>query len=99
MTLPLEAKKWLLNERKHQQQEDDKMKKSLALSKYTAVPNGKEIRNSDMPNQFARVKNIAKGENEIKENTSQSHDFVDEFDDEFLEEVIKIQVFIKQMKM
>jgi hypothetical protein len=38
MTLPLEAKKWLLNERKHQQQEDDKMKKSLALSKSTAVP-------------------------------------------------------------
>jgi hypothetical protein len=32
MTLPLEAKKWLLNKRKFQQQEDDKMKKSLALS-------------------------------------------------------------------
>jgi hypothetical protein len=30
MTLPLEAKKCLLNERKLQQQEDDKMKKSLA---------------------------------------------------------------------
>jgi hypothetical protein len=28
MALPLEAKKWLLNERKRQQQEDDKMKKS-----------------------------------------------------------------------
>jgi hypothetical protein len=28
MNLPLEAKKWLLNERKRQQQEDDKMKKS-----------------------------------------------------------------------
>jgi hypothetical protein len=27
MTLPLEAKKWLLNERKRQQQEDDNMKK------------------------------------------------------------------------
>jgi hypothetical protein len=32
MTLPLEAKKWLLNERKRQQQEDDKMKKSQSLS-------------------------------------------------------------------
>jgi hypothetical protein len=31
MTLPLESKKWLLNERKRLQQEDDKMKKSLAL--------------------------------------------------------------------
>jgi hypothetical protein len=27
MTLPLEAEKWLLNERKRPQQEDDKMKK------------------------------------------------------------------------
>jgi hypothetical protein len=41
MNLPLEANKWLLNERKRQQQEDDKMKKSLALSKSTAVPNDK----------------------------------------------------------
>jgi hypothetical protein len=39
MTLPLEAKKWILNERKYQQQEDDKMKKSLALSKSTASYN------------------------------------------------------------
>jgi hypothetical protein len=30
MTLPLESKKWLLNERKLQQQQDDKMKKSVA---------------------------------------------------------------------
>jgi hypothetical protein len=29
MTLPLEAKKWLLNERKYQQQEDQKIKKTL----------------------------------------------------------------------
>jgi hypothetical protein len=56
MTLPLESKKWLLNERKSQQQEDDKMKKSLALSKSTAVPNDKDSNNSDMPNQYARVK-------------------------------------------
>jgi hypothetical protein len=50
MTLPLEAKKWLLNEIKRQQQEDDKMKKSLALSKSTAVPNDKETCNAHMPN-------------------------------------------------
>jgi hypothetical protein len=60
MTLPLESKKWLLNERKRQQQEDYKMKKSLALSKSTAVPNDKETSNSNMPNQYARVKNVAK---------------------------------------
>jgi hypothetical protein len=62
MTLPLEAKKWLLNETKRQQQEDDKMNKSLALSKSTAVPNDKERYNSNMPNQYARVKNVARGE-------------------------------------
>jgi hypothetical protein len=76
MTLPLEAKKWLLNGRKRQQQEDDKMKKSLALSKSTAVPNGKDTNNSDMPNQYARVKNVAKGEDIIKENTDQTNGFV-----------------------
>jgi hypothetical protein len=56
MTLPLEAKKWLLNESKRQQQEDDKMKKSLPLSKFTDVPNEHETNNSNMPNQYARVK-------------------------------------------
>jgi hypothetical protein len=30
MNISLEAKKWLLNERKRHQQEDDKMKKSLS---------------------------------------------------------------------
>jgi hypothetical protein len=85
MTQPLEAKKWLLNERKCQQQEDDKMKKSLDLSKSTAVPNDKDTNNSDFPNQYARVKNIAKGEDVIKDNTDQTYAFVDEF----LEEEMK----------
>jgi hypothetical protein len=87
MTLPLEAKKWLLNERKRQKQEDDKMKKSLASSKSTAVPNDKKTNNSKMPNQFSRVKNLAKGEDIIKENTDQTYAFVDS--DEFLEEAMK----------
>jgi hypothetical protein len=82
MTLPLEAKTWLLNERKCQQQEDDKMKKSLALSKVIAIPNDKETRNSNMPNQYARVKNVAKGEDVIKQNTDRTYAFVDEFLDE-----------------
>jgi hypothetical protein len=46
MILPLEAKGWLLNERKRQQQEDEKMKKSLALSKSTAVTNDKDTNNA-----------------------------------------------------
>jgi hypothetical protein len=94
MTLLLEAKMWLLNERKLQQQEDDKMKKSLALSKSIAVPNDKETNNaniketsnSSMPNQYARVKNITKGEDVIKDNTDQIYAFVDEF----IEEAMKI---------
>jgi hypothetical protein len=61
MTLPLEAQKRLLNERKRQQQEDDKIKKSLALSKSTAVSNDKETSNTHMPNQCATLKNVAKG--------------------------------------
>jgi hypothetical protein len=74
-----------LNDRKRQQQEDDKMKKSLALSKSTAVPNDKETNNSNLPNEYARVKNVAKGEDVIKENTDQTYAFVDEF----LEEAMK----------
>jgi hypothetical protein len=85
MSPPLEAKKRLLNERISQQQEDDKMKKSLALSKSTAVPNDKDTNNSNMPNQYARVKNVAKGEDVIKDDTDQTYDFADEF----LEEAMK----------
>jgi hypothetical protein len=51
MTLPLEAKKWLLNERERQQQEDDKMKKSLAISKSTCTLKYKETINSNLSNQ------------------------------------------------
>jgi hypothetical protein len=79
MTLPLEAKKWLLNERKRQQQEDEKTKKSLALSKSITLPNDKDTSNSNMPNQFAKVKNVVKGEDVIKDNTDQTYAFIDEF--------------------
>jgi hypothetical protein len=74
-----------LNERKRQQHEDDKMKKSLALSKSIGVSNDKETNNSSMPNKYARVKNVAKGHDVIKDNTDQTYDFVDEF----LEEAMK----------
>jgi hypothetical protein len=37
------------------------MKKSLALSKSTALPNDKDTNNSNLPNEYARVKNVAKG--------------------------------------
>jgi hypothetical protein len=50
------VRKWLLHERKRQQQEDDKMNKSLALFESIAVSNDKETSNSNMPNQYANVK-------------------------------------------
>jgi hypothetical protein len=55
------------------------MKKSLDLSKSTAVPNDKDTNNSKTSNQYARVKNLAKEEDVIKENTDQIYAFVDEF--------------------
>jgi hypothetical protein len=61
------------------------MKKSLALSKSTAVPNDKDTNNSNMPHQYARDRNVAKGKEVIKDNTDQTYAFVDEF----LEEAMK----------
>jgi hypothetical protein len=48
-----------------------------------------------MPNQYTRVKNVSKEEDVIKENTDQTYAFVDEF----LEESIKNQINMKQMKV
>jgi hypothetical protein len=61
------------------------MKKSLALSKSTAISNDKETSNSNMPNQYARMENVATGEDVIKDITHQTYAFVDEF----LEETMK----------
>ena len=92
MTLPLEAKKWLLNERKRQQQEDDKMKKSSnPISKdndkfKSSGQNGSNSSsNTNMPNQYAKVKNAVKGEEDIQDQTTDTYGFVDEF----LEDAIK----------
>jgi hypothetical protein len=63
MTLPLEAKKWLLNERKRQQQEEDKSKKSSDTNGNDAFKMSERNKNnsSKLPNQYAKVKNTAKG--------------------------------------
>jgi hypothetical protein len=51
MTLSVDAKKWLLNERKQQQQEGDK--KKMSSSKKDTVKDPEKDRNhpSNMPNQ------------------------------------------------
>jgi hypothetical protein len=59
MTLFVEAKKWLLNERKQQQQqqqqEDDKMKKSSSKNNTVKAPEKDRNHTSNMPNQYAKV--------------------------------------------
>jgi hypothetical protein len=50
MTLSMEAKKWLLNERKRKQQENNKMKKS-SRKKDTIKDPEKDTNSSNMPNQ------------------------------------------------
>lgn len=85
MTLPLEAKKWLLNERKRQQIEDEKAKKSATIGDRNSVKSSdKDPKDVNMPNQYAKVKSVAKGEEMIQEDTEQSYDYVDEFLDEAL---------------
>jgi hypothetical protein len=41
-----------------------------------------------MPNQYTRVKNVAKGEDVIKDNTDQTYAFVDEFLEEAMKSLI-----------
>jgi hypothetical protein len=50
MTLSVEAKTWLLNERKRQQQDDDKMKKSSSKKDTIKVPEKDRTNSSNMPN-------------------------------------------------
>jgi hypothetical protein len=85
MTLSLEAEKWLLNEIIHQEQEDEKVKKLLSQSKNKVLATDKDNNNPSMPNQHARVKNAAKGEEVAQDIVTQTYGYVDEF----LEEAIK----------
>jgi hypothetical protein len=55
------------------------MNKSSTLSKSIPVSNDKETNNANMQNQYARVKNVAKGEEVIKDHTGQTYAFADEF--------------------
>jgi hypothetical protein len=69
-SLSTDAKKWLLNERKRQQIEDDKLKRSLHLdNKEPGKVSDRDGNNLNNPNQYARVKNTSKGEEEILNET------------------------------
>jgi hypothetical protein len=79
--LSLEAKKWLINERKHQQQEEDKSKKSSDTNGNDAFKMSERNKNSSskLPNQYAKVENNAKGEEEFQDDADLNYGFVDEF--------------------
>jgi hypothetical protein len=81
MTLSSEAKKWLLNERTPQQQEEDKSKKSSDIKRNDALKLSKRNKNtsSNIPNQFAKVKNTMNGEEEDQDDTDHGYSFVNEF--------------------
>jgi hypothetical protein len=79
MTLSTEAKKWLLNERKRQQQENDKMKKAANKKDTIKVPEKDRTDSSNIQSQYAKVKNTVKGEEELQHHTKQDYGFIDEF--------------------
>jgi hypothetical protein len=73
MTLSLGAKIWFFNKRKHQQQEDDKVKRSMLLiNKESMKVLDRDGDNSGIPNQYARVKVASKGEEEVQEEADQN---------------------------
>jgi hypothetical protein len=91
MTLPVEAKKCLLNERKRQQQEDDiKKMTSTSGSKDTTKISDKDENHFNIPNQYANVKNSLKGEEEIQADKDNTYGFIDEY----LREAIKTWLYI-----
>jgi hypothetical protein len=63
MTLPVEAKKWLLNEQNRQQQgEDSKNRSSSSDAKDETKISDRDKNNFNKPNRYAKVKNSVEGE-------------------------------------
>jgi hypothetical protein len=58
------------------QQEDEKMKKSSSKKEIIKVAEGDRTNPSNMPNQYAKVKNTMKGE---EDGSEQDYGFIDEF--------------------
>jgi hypothetical protein len=66
----IDAKKWLLNERKRQQIEDDKLKRSLHFdNKESGKVSDRDGNNPNIPNQYAGVKTTSKWEEGILNET------------------------------
>jgi hypothetical protein len=75
-----------LNEGEHQQQEEDKSKRSSGTNENDAFKMSERNKNtsSKLPNQYAKVKNAVKGEEEVQNDTDHNYGFVDEFLEEAL---------------
>jgi hypothetical protein len=66
MMIPVEDKKWLLNGQKRQQKQDDSEKRSYSsVSKDISKIVDREKNNSNILNQYAKVKSDVKGEEEL----------------------------------
>jgi hypothetical protein len=87
MTLSIEDKSWLLNERNRQKQEDDKRKNSLLNNNHdpVKVPDKKD-NNDTLLNQYARVKNAFKEEEDVQNDADQNYSFIDKFLEEAVED-------------
>jgi hypothetical protein len=79
MTLSMEAKKWMLNERKRKQQEDYEFKRSSSRKDTIKVPEKDRTNSPTLSNQYAKVKNTVKVEGELQDGTEQDYGFIDEF--------------------
>jgi hypothetical protein len=85
MILSLEAKKWMINERKRQQPEEDKSKMSSDKNGNDTFNMSERNKNTSpkLPNQYTKVKNTARGE-EVQDDTDHNYGFVNEFLEEAL---------------
>jgi hypothetical protein len=87
--LELEAKKWLLNEGKCQQQEVDKPQKLRSFKRDPLTLSVGETcnlgSNHSMPNQYARVKNAVTEVDDTQDQPRSTYSFIDVF----LEDAIK----------
>jgi hypothetical protein len=80
------GKEWLLNETKREQQEEHKYKKLSDTKGNDALKLSERNKNtsSNVPNQYAKVKNAVKGEEELQDDTDHGYGFIDEFLEEAL---------------
>ena len=87
----------LLNKRKHQQQEDDKVKRSFFLNnKESMKVSDKDGNNSGIPNQYARDKIHQKGRKKFKKTQTRTTITISLMN--FLKKLSRIPVYMNLIK-